>query len=105
VRLSRSRLALRAALLAVGGAYLAWRAVVARRAAAALGGSDALLGSWLALVWLLVGVLALLTAVAITLSLRRKPPQRTLHLRDLHGGDGSRAHGRPPPDRASGSGE
>jgi hypothetical protein len=87
VRLSRSRLALRAALLALGGGYMVWRAVLARGASGGLEGGDALLGSWLAAVWFLVGVLALVTAASVALTLRRKPPRRTLQLHDLAGGD------------------
>jgi hypothetical protein len=87
VRLSRPRVALRVALLAVGGAYMIWRGAEARSALGPLGGGEALLGSRLALVWILMGALALLTAAGGALSLRRRPPKRTLRLGDLTGAE------------------
>ena len=51
--------------------------------------SGALLGSRLALVWALVGALALVTAAGAALSLRRRRRRATLHL----DGDASQ---RPP---------
>jgi len=80
VRLSRPRLALRAALLAVGGAYMLWHAWAARRAAGASGWGDAPPGARLAVVWALVGALALLTAAGAAMSLRHRPPRKTLRL-------------------------
>jgi hypothetical protein len=93
VRLSRPRLALRAALLAVGGAFMLWRAAQAWRGAKALEGGAAALQSWLAPVEALVGGLALLTALvaaaglrsrrrAPTLRLDREPPDRSAHRRE-----------------------
>ncbi len=64
---------------------MAWRGFAAQRALAGLEGAEALLGSRLALVWILMGALALLTAVSGALTLRRKPPTRTLRLGDLTG--------------------
>jgi hypothetical protein len=85
VRLSRGRVALRVVLLAVGGAWMLWRGAIARSAARPVEGGDALLGSRLALVWILMGALALATALSAAASLRRRPPKRTLHLDDLSG--------------------
>lgn len=80
MRLSPSRVLLRAALLGVGGAFMFWRALEARRAAATLEGAgtggDALLFSRLSLVFGLVGLLALLAAGMALAALRprrRKP--------------------------------
>jgi hypothetical protein len=83
VRLSPTRVAVRVALLAVGGAYMVWRAVEARSASTGPGGGEALIGSRLALVWALVGALALLTAAAAALSLRPRRRSKTLHLGDV----------------------
>jgi membrane protein implicated in regulation of membrane protease activity len=91
VRLSRSRLALRAALLAVGGGYMLWRALEALRAARALEGPEAALASRMAVLWGLVGALALLTAAAAALALRPRRRQKSLRLDDLRRGGG------PPP--------
>jgi hypothetical protein len=101
VRLSRARIALRVALLAVGGAYLLWRGVMAQRALAGLEGGEALFGSRLALVGILMGALALLTAASGALTLRRKPPRRTLQLGDLTSENAVRAPERGSPERAS----
>ena len=83
MRLSRPRVLLRAALLFTGGAYMLWRAWASWSGAAGLEPSDALLQRRFALVWALVGILALGTAAVAVLSLRRRPRRRTLHL----GGD------------------
>ncbi|GEJ56271.1 hypothetical protein [Anaeromyxobacter diazotrophicus] len=88
MRLSRSRVALRAALLAAGGGFMLWRAAEARRAARALEGGEAALASRMALVWALVGALALLTAAAAALALRPRRRQKSLRLDDLPGARG-----------------
>jgi membrane protein implicated in regulation of membrane protease activity len=91
VHVSRPRVALRAALLTLGGGFMLWRAFDARRAAQALEGADAALASRMALVWALVGALALVTAAAAALALRPRRRHRSLRLDDLPGG------GRAPP--------
>ncbi|MFL5262583.1 MAG: hypothetical protein ACJ79R_11205 [Anaeromyxobacteraceae bacterium] len=83
MRLSPTRVIVRIALLAVGGASMVWRAVETRSASRGIGGGDALLGSRLALVWALVGALALLTAAAAALSLRPRGRGKTLRLGDV----------------------
>jgi hypothetical protein len=85
VRLSRPRVLLRAALLAVGGAFMLWRAWEARAAGAAAEGGEAVLLSRVALVEALVGALALVAAGVALLALRRRPRTHTLHLGDLPG--------------------
>ncbi len=82
MRLSRPRLALRAALLSTGGAFMAWKAVAAHRGARAEGGPGALLLERLALVWALVAALAIGAAIVALLALRPRPRRHTLHLRD-----------------------
>jgi len=82
VRLSRSRLLLRAALLATGGAFMLWKAIDAWRGAGAASGGDALLLRRISLVEGLVGALALAAAAMAILALRRRPRRHTLHLRD-----------------------
>jgi membrane protein implicated in regulation of membrane protease activity len=89
-------------LLAVGGAYVIWRSIVAR-SAPGVESSDALLRSWLAIVGFLIGALALLTAASAALSLRRRSPERTLRLRDLARRDGGPATGRESSRSVSGS--
>jgi hypothetical protein len=66
------------------------RGVAARRATGALTGGEALLGSRLALVWILIGALAIVTAGGVALSLRRRSRQRTLRL------DHARERAQPP---------
>ena len=83
VRLSRPRLVLRLVLLAVGGAFILWRALEAHRAARALGGSDGALEGRVALVWALVGALALLTAASAALSLGARAPRKALRLGEI----------------------
>jgi hypothetical protein len=92
VHLSRPRVILRAALLGAGAGFMFWRALEARRAAATLesGGGDALLFSRLALVFGLVGLLALLAAGMALAALRRRRRPPSLRL-----------GGGPPPPRAS----
>jgi uncharacterized membrane protein len=84
VRLSRRRVLLRIALLVAGGVYMLIRAVELLRTARAAGEpSSATLAGRLALVWGLVGLLALLTAASAAWSLRRRRRPKTLHLDDL----------------------
>lgn len=98
MRLSRPRLLLRAALLVLVGAFMTWRGFETRATAGQPGvdAAAAVTLSRIALVeWILAG-LALLTAGAALLSLRRKPRQHSLHL----GGDDE-----PPAGPAGGPGE
>ena len=93
MRLSRPRIVARAALLAAGGVYLAWRALAERAA-----------GSPLALGWALMSALALLAAAAAAMALRRRPARQTLRLGDLgspRGTESSRAS--PGSSRGGGS--
>jgi hypothetical protein len=97
VRLSRPRLILRASLLVLVGAFMAWRGFETRATAGQPGvdPSAAVALSRIALVeWILAG-LAMVTAAAALLSLRQKPRQHSLHL-----GEG----GTPPDGRAGGPG-
>jgi hypothetical protein len=82
VRLSRSRVLLRAALLVVGSVFMLAKAWEAHGTAADAGAGAALLRR-VALVEALVGVLALAAAAMALLALR--PPRRahSLRLRDL----------------------
>ena len=73
MRLSRPRVLLRAVLLAVGGAFMLWRAWEARAAGAAAEGGEAALLSRVALVEALVGALALVAAGVALLALRGGP--------------------------------
>lgn len=81
MRMSLPRVVLRVVLLATGGAFMLWRAAQARRAAPGLDGAEALLLGRIALVETLVGILALLTAGALALSLRRRKREKPLVLR------------------------
>ena len=83
MRLSRPRVLLRAALLAVGGGYLLWRAWEARGAGREAYGASALLLSRVALVEALMGALGLAAAAVALLALRRRRRTHTLHLSDL----------------------
>lgn len=85
MRLSRPRVLLRAVLLAMGSAFMLWRAWEARSAAAATEGGEAALLSRVALVEALVGALALVAAGLALLALRRRPRTHTLQLGDLPG--------------------
>ncbi len=78
MRLSRPRVLLRAALLAVGAGFMWWRSAVAWRAARELPGDAGLLQGRLALVFALMGLLALLTAGAALAALRPRRRQPTL---------------------------
>jgi hypothetical protein len=80
VRLSRPRVLLRALLLAVGGGFMLWRAWGSWRSAEALAGGDAALASRLAVVFALMGLLALLAAGVALSSLRPRRQGRSLHL-------------------------
>jgi hypothetical protein len=71
----------RAALLAVGGAFMLWKARAASQAARGELGGDALLLRRVALVEGLVGVLALCAALIAVLALRGRRRRRTLNLR------------------------
>ena len=90
-------MALRVALLLAGGGFMLWRALEGRRALPTLEGSDATLASRLALVWALMGVLALVTAAMAALSLRPRRHGGALHL-------GTRTHGRGAPTEGSAPG-
>lgn len=93
MRLSRGRVLLRAALLWAGGGWAlawAWRGHVRARA---LEGAARALAERLALVYALVGALALLTGLAVALLTRRRPRRHTLHLGGPPGDGGPR----PPP--------
>ncbi len=87
---------LRAVLLTVGGIYVVAHGIAAWRGRPPAAAGAQLLGARLALVWLLVGALALVTAAGALLSLRRKRPKRTLHL------DGLGRRGSAPRDAAPG---
>ncbi|WP_041454072.1 hypothetical protein [Anaeromyxobacter sp. K] len=82
MRLSRSRVLLRAALLLVGGAFMLVRAWQAWDGARTPGGDPVLLQR-IALVEALVGVLALVAAGIALLSVRRRRRTHTLRLDDL----------------------
>lgn len=84
VRLSRSRVLLRAALLIVAGAFMLWKAWGAHLAAGeAAGTSGALLLSRIALVEALLGILGLVAAGVALLALRTRRRTHTLRLSDL----------------------
>jgi hypothetical protein len=80
VRLSRTRVLLRVALLVAGGVFMLWHALQAWRAAGELEGGAASLQSQIAVVEGLVAVLALLTALGASLSLRRRRRGGSLRL-------------------------
>ncbi len=82
VRLSRSRVLLRAVLLVVASAFMLWKAWAAHLAAAA-GGPGAVLLSRVALVEALLGVLGLAAAAVALLALRTRKRTHTLRLSDL----------------------
>lgn len=83
VRLSRPRVLLRVALLLVGGGYLLARAAELYRGRGAADPAAATLAGRLALVWGLMGVLALLTAASAAWSLRAGRKRKTLRLDDV----------------------
>jgi hypothetical protein len=80
VRLSRLRVLLRAALLAVGAGFMWWRSALSWRAARVLPGDAGLLQGRLALVFALMGLLAMLTGLVALGSLRQRQRQPTLKL-------------------------
>ncbi|WP_242345257.1 hypothetical protein [Anaeromyxobacter terrae] len=80
--MSRSRLLLRAILLATGGAFMLWKAYDSARGARALQGGEALLLQRIALIEALVGVLALGAAFVAAAALRSRRRKRTLTLGD-----------------------
>ena len=104
MRLSRPRIALRLVLLLVGAAFMAWKAWETDLGSRAdgLAPGAALLLHRLALVEGLLSVLALGTAVAAGLALRKRPARRRLGLVT-----GTPPAGERPPgdDRPSGPGE
>jgi len=87
VRLSRPRLLLRSALLALGGGYMVWHALDLRREAQGLDPAESLLRQRFALLWALVALVAFATAAVALLSLRRRPTRQTLRL-DRRDGSG-----------------
>lgn len=95
MRLSRPRVILRAVLLLVLAAFMAWRARDTGRTAAQAGlepGDAVLLGRIALLEWVLAG-LALITGGAALLTLRQRPRTHSLHL-----GAPPPPGGGPPPD-------
>ena len=83
MRLSRTRVLIRAALLWVGGAFMLAKAWSAHRGAALGEPADAILLSRMALVEALMGVLAFAAGAVALLSLRRRPRSHTLRLEDV----------------------
>jgi hypothetical protein len=80
MRLSRPRVLVRVLLLSAGGFWMLWRAWAMHSAIAGLADAEAALQQRLALVWALMGALAVATAAAALRSLRPRPRQHTLHL-------------------------
>jgi len=82
VRLSRPRVLLRLVLLLVGAGFMAWKAWDTEQAShpAGLEPGASLLLHRIAMVELLLAVLALGTAAAAGLALRRRPTRRPLGL-------------------------
>jgi len=83
VRLSRPRVLLRAALLLVGAAFMLWKGWQSFAASRALDGPEAVLAGRIAVVFALIGLLALLTGAIALSSLRRRPRLHTLRLGGL----------------------
>ncbi len=98
MRLSRGRILLRAVLLWVGGGWALWWAWRSHSRARTLEGADRLLRDRLALVYALVGALAILTGLVAALALRRRPRRHLLHLRGPRGPES----GEPPPGQRPG---
>lgn len=92
MRLSRGRILLRAALLWAGGGWALWWAWRTQGRARALPGAERALHGRLALVYALVGALAVLTGLVAALAARRRPRRHTLRLGEPPAGGGS-----PPP--------
>jgi hypothetical protein len=89
VRLSRPRVLLRLVLLLVGAGFMGWKAWDTELAscAPAMAPGDALLLHRIAAIELLLALLALGTAVAAGLALRRRTHRRRLGLVDPPPGD------------------
>ena len=95
MRLSRGRVLLRAALLWVGGGWALWWAWRSHGRAGALQGAERALHHRLALVYALVGALAVLTGLVAALSARGRPRRHTLRL----GAPPGEGPAPPPPPR------
>lgn len=95
MRLTRGRIFLRAALLWAGGGWALWWAWRTQARARALEGAGQALHLRLALVYALVGALAVLTGLTAALAARRRPHRHTLRLRQPPG-DGSPPQGEGP---------
>jgi len=98
VRLSRSRVLLRAVLLMAASAFMFWKAWGAHLAAAAAGAPEAVLLSRVALVEALLGILGLAAAAVALLALRARKRTHTLRLSGLERSDqeeGARTGNRP----------
>ena len=88
VRLSRGRVLLRAALLWAGGGWALWWAWRSHGRARDLPGAERALHDRLALVYALVGGLAVLTGVVAVMATRPRARRHTLHLGGPPGRDG-----------------
>lgn len=97
VRLSRGRVLLRAALLWAGGGWALWWAWRSHGRARALPGPERALHDRLALVYTLVGALAVLTGLVAALATRERPRRHTLHLGGPRTGEGPSPPGDEPP--------
>ncbi len=94
VRLSGGRVLLRAALLWAGGGWALWWAWRSHGRAQALQGAGRALYDRLALVYALVGALAVLTGLVAALAARPHPRRHTLRLGEPSAGGGPSAE--PP---------
>jgi hypothetical protein len=99
VRLSRGRVLLRAALLWAGGGWALWWAWRSHGRAQALQGAGRALHDRLALVYALVGALAVLTGLVAALGARRRVRRHTLRLESPGGGAPSADPPRDPATR------
>jgi hypothetical protein len=86
-------------LLVAGGAFMLLRALDVHRSARSAEGPGGLLGARLALVWGLVGTLALVTAAVTAWTLVRRPRPRTLRLEDVPPPGGVARRASPPASR------
>ncbi|HET6921505.1 MAG TPA: hypothetical protein VFI16_00025 [Anaeromyxobacteraceae bacterium] len=91
MRLSRGRVLLRAALLWAGGGWALWWAWRTHGRAGALDGAGRALLDRLALVYALVGALAVLTGLVAALAARRRARRHTLRLGAPAPGEGAPA--------------
>ncbi len=98
MRLSRWRVLLRAILLWAGGGWALWWAWRSHGRARTLQGAERLLNDRLALVYALVGALAILTGLVAALAVRRRVRRHTLRL----GGPPGEPPGGPPGGPAPG---